>query len=72
MSLFLFHGPRDRRAPRKDLDDDYTGRCLRKAKAAKAWIHPKLGFEEMMKNKPLPVSDSLMHSGSRTLLTRPS
>ena len=57
MSLHLYKGPQDRR-PRKDLDEQDCERYLRRADKAKSWIPTKLSFEEIMKNKTLPVSNS--------------
>lgn len=59
MSLLLNSGPRKKKSwssgGREELDFEDLAR---KAKASKKWIHPKLRFEEVVKNKTLPVRNT--------------
>jgi hypothetical protein len=57
MSLFFYSGPKDRRR-KPDLEADSLEKHLERAKLTKTRIHPKLSFEEILKNKTLPVSSS--------------
>lgn len=56
MSLLLYSGPRKKKKwaarGREGLDFEDLAR---KAKETKKWIDPKLRFEEIVKNKTLPV-----------------
>lgn len=57
MSLLLYSGPRRKKkwSARGKEELDFED-LARKAKAARKWIDPKLRIEELVKNKPLPVS----------------
>jgi hypothetical protein len=63
MSLFFYRGPKDRRRRNKDLDEDHCARLLRRAKVTRTWMHPKLTFEELIKNKTLPVRSLAPENG---------
>ena len=56
MSLLLYSGPRKKKgwAPRGREELDFDD-LARKAKATKKWVDPKLRFEEIVKNKTMPV-----------------
>ncbi|SPO03443.1 uncharacterized protein DNG_06126 [Cephalotrichum gorgonifer] len=55
MSLLLYSGPRRKKKWSSGGREELDFKDLeKKAKATKKWIHPKLRFEEIIKNKPLP------------------
>ena len=63
MSLLLYGGPNARRKQPRHHGESDCDELAQKAKAMKKWLHPKLKFEEIVKNKSNPVS--LVHQVSK-------